>query len=108
MEEESSGALNAAVQILTDCPEPGMWWIGLLIVAPELRSRGVGSDIVRQTLAAAAEAGIGTVKLAVSLRNPRGLRFWEKAGFRDTETIVSITARSGHVDQGRIMIREVA
>ena len=107
LEAESNGELDALVQIFTDAPEPGMWWIGLLVVAPELRSRGIGSDLVRQTLAAAAEAGIATVKLAVSLRNPRGQRFWENAGFRDAGTIYSVTARSGHVDQGRTMIRAI-
>jgi ribosomal protein S18 acetylase RimI-like enzyme len=107
LEEENDRALDAAVQILIDAPEPGTWWIGLLIVAPELRSRGLGAELVRQTLAAAAEAGAGTMKLAVSLSNPRGQRFWENAGFRDTEKIYSVTARSGHVDQGRVMVREV-
>jgi len=105
--EEESGALDAAVQVLVDAPEPGTWWIGLLIVAPELRSRGLGAELVRQTLAAAAEAGAGTMKLAVSLSNPRGQRFWENAGFRDTEKIYSVTARSGHVDRGRVTVREV-
>lgn len=105
--EEESGALDAMVQVLIDAPEPGTWWIGLLVVAPELRSRGAGSELVRQTLAAAAEAGAGTMKLAVSLSNPRGQRFWENAGFRDTEKTYCVTARSGHVDQGRVMVREV-
>lgn len=62
---------------------------------------------MREAFAAAAEAGVTTVKLAVSLSNPRGQRFWERAGFRDTEQVCSVTARNGHVDQGRIMVREV-
>lgn len=101
--EESDGTLTGAVQILTDCPEPGIWWIGLLIVAPELRSRGLGSELVRHAFAAAEEAGVGTIQLAVSLQNPRGLHFWENAGFRDTGKRFSVTTRSGHADQGRIM-----
>ena len=107
LEEERGGALAAAVQVLTDAPEPGTWWIGLLIVAPELRSQGIGSELVRKTFAAAREASVGTIQLAVSLSNPRGLRFWERAGFRDTEKIFSVTTRSGHVDQGRIMVRHL-
>src|SRR3954463_7023892 len=38
LEEESDGALAAAVQMISDCGGPGTWWIGLLVVAPELRS----------------------------------------------------------------------
>jgi len=107
LEQEGGGVLDAAVQVLIDAPEPGSWWIGLLIVAPELRSRGIGWALVQHTLAAAAEAGAGTMKLGVSLSNPRGQRFWESAGFRDTEKTFSVTTRSGHVNRGRIMVREV-
>lgn len=105
--ENEDQTVDAVVQVIIDAPEPGTWWIGLLIVAPELRSRGVGAELVRQTLAAATEAGAGTMKLAVSLRNPRGQRFWERTGFRDTEKVYSVSTRSGHADQGRIMVREV-
>ena len=106
LEEEGSGALDAAAQVLTDYPEPGMWWIGLLIVAPELRSRGIGSDLMRQTLAAASDAGVRTIKLGVSLENPRGQRFWERVGFRDTTRICPSTARNGHVEDARIMVHD--
>lgn len=106
-EESNGGALQAIVQIVRNCPEQGTWWIALLVVAPELRSRGFGAEVVRQTFGLSAAEGATTVKLAVSLRNPRGQRFWENAGFRDTGVVRSVTARSGHVDQGRIMVREL-
>lgn len=105
--EESDGTLDAVAQIFANAPEPGTWWIGLLVVAPELRSRGLGLELVRHTLKVAADADVRTVMLAVSLRNPRGQRFWENAGFRDTGKVYDVTARSGHVDQGRIMAREL-
>lgn len=106
--EGRDGALDGMVQILTDCPEPGIWWVGLLVVAPELRGHGKGSQLVQRALAAAAEAGIRTIQLAVSLKNPRGLKFWERAGFRDTEKRFSVTTRSGHVDDGLIMVRDLS
>jgi ribosomal protein S18 acetylase RimI-like enzyme len=99
--------LDAALQFVKDLPQKGTWWIGLLVVAPELRSRGLGSELLRHFCGVAAEEGALAIKLAVSLRNPRGLRFWENAGFRDTHETCSITARSGHVENGRIMIREL-
>jgi ribosomal protein S18 acetylase RimI-like enzyme len=105
LEEGNDGALNAFLQILKNAPERGTWWIGLLVVAPELRSRGVGAELLQHGLAAAAEEGVTTVKLAVSVHNPRGLRFWQRAGFVDTEKTCEVAARSGHVDTGRIMVR---
>jgi ribosomal protein S18 acetylase RimI-like enzyme len=95
-------------QFVKNVPEPRTWWIGLLVVAPELRSRGVGPALLRHVLAAAAEEGVTTVKLAVSPRNPRGLRFWQREGFVETGVTASITARNGHVDTGVIMVRTVA
>jgi GNAT superfamily N-acetyltransferase len=104
--EGSDGTLDAMVQIATDHPVQATWWIGLLVVAPELRSRGLGAQLIQHTFAAALEAGIATIQLGVSLR--RGLQFWENAGFRDTGKTFSVTARSGHGDQGRIMVRRLA
>jgi GNAT superfamily N-acetyltransferase len=107
MEEGSSGSLDAMVQFVRNVPEPGTWWIGLLVVAPELRGRGIGSELLRHVVEAAVAESVTTLKLAVSQRNPRGLRFWQREGFVETGVTCSITARSGHVDTGRIMFREV-
>ena len=108
LEDPGSGSLDAVLQFVKDLPKKGTWWIGLLVVAPELRSRGLGSALLRDFFGIAANEGVRNVKLSVSLRNPRGLRFWEREGFRDTQETCSITARGGHVETGRIMIRELA
>jgi GNAT superfamily N-acetyltransferase len=105
LQDASDDSLAAMVQILKDAPERGTWWIGLFVVAPELRSRGFGSDLLRYLLAVAEEEGVTTVKLAVSSRNPRGLCFWEREGFVDTGVTAPVTARSGHVDTARILFR---
>jgi len=104
---DDDGALHAMVQLLRDYPQRGLWWIALLVVAPELRGRGVGSALLRQATEMAAAQGGTAIRLAVSVRNPRGRRFWEAEGFRDEGRITDVTARSGHVDTVRILSRAV-
>lgn len=105
--EDPTGTLHAMAQLLRNCPERGTWWIGMLVVAPELRGRGIGPRLLRHAYGVAAAEGATTIKLLVSTNNPRGQRFWEAAGFRDTEEIRAVTARSGHVEMGRILVRDL-
>jgi GNAT superfamily N-acetyltransferase len=107
LQERNDGPLDAMAQVLRDVPERGTWWIGLLVVAPELRGRAIGSELLRHVVAAAVAEDISTLKLAVSQRNARGLRFWQREGFVETGVTCSITARSGHAETGRIMIRKI-
>ncbi|HEV2722688.1 MAG TPA: hypothetical protein VG323_21875 [Thermoanaerobaculia bacterium] len=51
--------------------------------------------------------GATSILLGVSPNNPRGERFWERAGFRQQGEPVKVTARSGHVDTMRILSRTI-
>lgn len=101
--EDGAGTLQAMIQMLKDHPERGMWWIGLMLVAPEQRSRGLGAQLVRHAISAASAAGAGALRLAVSVQNPRAESFWSRAGFRSEGPGKVAPARSGHVDTVRIM-----
>lgn len=105
--EDDDGTLQGLVQLLRNYPKPGQWWIGLLVVAPEMRSRGIGAELLRQATEAAATAGATAILLGVSPKNPRGERFWEQAGFRQQGEPVKVTARSGHTDTMRILSRPI-
>lgn len=102
-----SGALDAMIQILPNHPVPNIWWIGLLVVAPDVRSRGLGRVLLQYMLETAATAGATEMQLAVSVKNPRAQKFWSEAGFRETGRVCNVIARNGHVDSVRIMSRGV-
>lgn len=106
--EDDGGTLHAVAQLLRHCPKPDTWWIGLLVVAPELRSQGLGAVLLQQVIDAAAADGVTAIWLSVSVNNPRGARFWEAEGFRPTGETHNATARSGHVDIGRFMARAIS
>ncbi|HJW96047.1 MAG TPA: GNAT family N-acetyltransferase [Thermoanaerobaculia bacterium] len=98
--EDERGVLQALLQLYRNCPQPGTWWIAFLVVAPELRSRGIGVQLLQHGLGI---IGATSIRLAVSIHNPRGQKFWEAAGFRDTGKVADVTARNGHVDTVRIL-----
>jgi ribosomal protein S18 acetylase RimI-like enzyme len=99
------GALVAIAQLLRNHPKNGEWFIGLLLVAPSMRGRGVGAELVEHVAGLMRVAGVETVHLAVSLKNPRAQAFWERMGFVDRQQVTEVTARSGYVETVRIMSR---
>jgi ribosomal protein S18 acetylase RimI-like enzyme len=50
-------------------------------VVPEYRNRGIGSNVVRQFMAEAAEAGL-PLRCTVQWANPGSLRFHQRLGFQ--------------------------
>lgn len=104
---DGAGSLVAMAQLLRDYPSPRDWWVGTLVVDPQLRGRGIGAELFRHTVAFIEEQGGRSIGLAVALWNERALKFWESAGFRDTGRRSEVTARSGHAGTVRILVRDL-
>ncbi|MBV8366442.1 MAG: GNAT family N-acetyltransferase [Candidatus Eremiobacteraeota bacterium] len=75
--DELSGVLDA----FRDYPEPGVWYIGLLLFSPEQRGRGLGEAVVEAFAAAAKAGGAHELQLNVVEQNGNGHRFWKSRGF---------------------------
>ena len=106
--QDTVGTLLGMIQLLRNHPQRGLWWIGLAVVAPEQRGRGIGSGLLRHASETAAADGATAIRLAVSVHNPRGESFWTAAGFRpEGEPRMAPAARSGHTDTVRIMSRHL-
>lgn len=56
-------------------------YIGDTLIDPSLRSKGVGSGLVKYILNWLRERGVEYVDLQVTISNEEGRRFWEKCGF---------------------------
>jgi len=106
--EDLSGRVTALIQILRGYPADDIWWIGLLVVSPELRGEGLGRELLTHVCDAAVAALVPELQLAVSVNNSRAEKFWRGAGFVDTGRLCDITARNGHSDRVRIMRRALA
>ena len=73
--------LDGIVDVVRGWPRAGAWLIGLLLLDPAARGRGVGARVVAAVDAAAAEAGAGTLRVAVVHANAPALAFWQRLGF---------------------------
>ena len=77
-------------------PAAGDAYLGLQILAPEARGRGIGPALLAEVEARARAAGAGVLYLAVLAENPRGRAFWLREGFRDTG-VSRYDDETGHV-----------
>ncbi|WP_346292952.1 GNAT family N-acetyltransferase [Sphaerothrix gracilis] len=63
-------------------PDAQTWWIGLMMVAPEYRGRGLGADFYRAFERWVEAQGISKISLVAIEANERGLQFWLRMGFK--------------------------
>jgi GNAT superfamily N-acetyltransferase len=76
-EGEIIGVLEAA----RNYPEENIWWIGLLLLAPDVRNQGVGRKTVKEVVGQAESQGVRSVMLGVVEDNRLAFRFWSNNGF---------------------------
>jgi GNAT superfamily N-acetyltransferase len=67
--------------VLRDWPRRGTWLIGLLLLEPAARGRGLGARVVAQVEARARAAAGDRLRVAVIESNAPGLAFWRRLGF---------------------------
>lgn len=80
---ERDGALVGLLDAVRDYPEPGVWFLGLLLLRPEVRSHSLGAKVYRAFADWAFEQGCDVVRLGVVAQNPRGAGFWQRQGFQE-------------------------
>lgn len=63
-------------------PSPNIWFIGLMLIIPSARSRGIGASALAELEDYARSVDDCTeIELAVLKVNEQGLRFWQGRGF---------------------------
>lgn len=73
--------LTAAIDLLRDFPQPHVWYLGLLLVAPDARGSGLGERILEALKTWVRGHGGRAIRLVVQDQNPAALRFWLRHGF---------------------------
>ena len=104
---DSEDSLQAMANVVSDLLAPGVWHIGLFIVATSRYGTGNAQALYRGLETWAAANGANWLRLGVVQGNVRAERFWEALGFVQTRT------RSG-VEMGkltntlRVMVKPLA
>ncbi len=103
---DSRNGLAGVLDVVRGYPEEGVWWIGLLLLLPGVRSQGVGQKVLDGFSEYVRGSGGNAILLGVVEENERAHRFWSKMGFelvRETEP-----QQMGNKTQTvRIMRREI-
>lgn len=84
---ERAGSLVAIVDLLDGHPDDEDWYVGLLVLLPEQRARGLGKAIwcaVEEWILA---AGGRHVRLIVQQQNHEAVLFWRAVGFAAHGTV---------------------
>ena len=76
-----AGRLVGLVTSAPDFPDEGSWYIGLVLLDPDARGRGLGEAVFRAFEAWVASHGGRRFLLVVVDDNLRGRNFWDRMGF---------------------------
>ncbi|MEM7469980.1 MAG: GNAT family N-acetyltransferase [Pseudomonadota bacterium] len=79
--EQPDGTLTGLLGIAPGYETTKEWYVGLLLIDPELRGGGIGTTVLREIATLAKTSGAESLKLSVLSNNDRGLRFWQRHGF---------------------------
>jgi RimJ/RimL family protein N-acetyltransferase len=77
--------LVGVLDVIRDYPAQGEWWLGVLMLDPARRGKGLGESVCRAVEQWARDAGAHYIRLAVSAQNTRVHQFWKRVGFEDLE-----------------------
>ncbi len=67
--------------MVVGCPDVNDSYIGLLLLAPHARGRGVGGRALAHATTLARARGSTRQLVAVLDKNPKGCAFWDREGF---------------------------
>jgi ribosomal protein S18 acetylase RimI-like enzyme len=78
---DAPGHIIGVLDVIRDFPRPREWYLGLLMFAPDWRSRRLGDRVYHRLEEWVRELGGTAIHLIVQEQNPKALRFWERVGF---------------------------
>jgi ribosomal protein S18 acetylase RimI-like enzyme len=85
---DRAGAMLGVLEGDRHYPDESTWWIGLLMLSPDVRGRGLGRKLVEGFVEYVRAAGGASIMLGVVEDNHAAYHFWQKMGFelvRQTE-----------------------
>jgi RimJ/RimL family protein N-acetyltransferase len=101
---DEAGTMVGMANIISDFLAPGVWHIGLYMVATNLHGRGTARALHERMENWMREAGAHWLRLGVVAGNMRAERFWERLGFVEVRQRHGI-AMGSRVNTVRVMAK---
>jgi GNAT superfamily N-acetyltransferase len=83
---DARGELKGVLDLVRDFRVPGEWYLGLLLLAPDVRHTGIGGSVLHATRDWLHAQGARSIRLGCAEQNADGRRFWEHHGFAPAKT----------------------
>ena len=87
------GQLIAVAELLQGHPDVRDWYFGLLLIDPDQRRKGLGTQFSAAILNWIGDLGGSTVRLVVQQQNADARSFWERQGFAIEREVVKQSGR---------------
>jgi len=105
--EEEGGALQGIAMVTEGLCQPGVWHLGLFIVATHLQGRGVAAGSYAALEGWVRRSGARHLRLGVVQGNRRAARFWLRQGFVPLRTREGVDT-GGRVNTVQVMLKPLA
>ncbi|QRN97435.1 GNAT family N-acetyltransferase [Archangium violaceum] len=86
---DGTGRLVGGIDVIRDYPEPGEWYLGLLVLDPGHRNHGLGEKLMDALIGWLRRREAAYLRLAVSEHNAAGQRFWTRLGFQPVKQVIA-------------------
>ncbi|MBC7542765.1 MAG: GNAT family N-acetyltransferase [Candidatus Sericytochromatia bacterium] len=96
--------LIGIIDMIREYPEPGVWFLGLLMLDPAHRSQGLGAQAYEALAEYAFAEGCDSIRIGVVKENERALTFWSRQGFHE---LVRQPLRMGDKDTEAVIMEDV-
>jgi ribosomal protein S18 acetylase RimI-like enzyme len=73
--------LLGMIESIRHYPDNQTWWLGLIMLSPEQRGQGLGSEFYQAFENWVSVQGVKQISLSVVEANELGLQFWKSLGF---------------------------
>ena len=92
------------LELIRDYPAQGDWWIGVLLLSPTARGRGLGAEIHDECVRWVKRHGANGLQLSILEENDRAISFWTRLGYNEVDR--KGPERFGNKDHRLIVMRK--
>jgi ribosomal protein S18 acetylase RimI-like enzyme len=82
---ENKNTIAAILDVLLGYPGENILWIGLLLIHPDMRGKGLGRKIIQSLTEVLKRTEFTEIQLGVLKENQAGYKFWQNIGFQQID-----------------------
>ena len=101
---DAEGRMVGTLVVLSDFCAPGVWHLGLFLLATRLHGSGLAVSLHQALLAWARAQGAQWMRLSVIVGNVRAERFWARQGYTEVRRRHGIDT-GGRINDARVMVK---